>query len=204
MHVFFFGDSLTLGFGDEEVLGWPGRLCAATRNGPALSLTPYNLGVRRACAASIRARLKDEIERRLVPGDPALVVLSFGVAEVWHGLPMEQSLADARALLEEACAAWPTLCVGPLPVAPKDRERAAQASGSIARLSQALHGLCDTLHIPYLEVYQALSADADYIRDVRAADGLHPTAAGYATIAGLVGQWPAWRDALHKGLHTKP
>jgi lysophospholipase L1-like esterase len=43
LRICFVGDSITTGTGDDDYLGWPGRLCAAERRrGHDISI--YNLG----------------------------------------------------------------------------------------------------------------------------------------------------------------
>ena len=49
MRICFFGDSIVNGTGDDDALGWVGRVMAAAR-GKRLDVTYYNLGVRRDTA----------------------------------------------------------------------------------------------------------------------------------------------------------
>jgi lysophospholipase L1-like esterase len=52
------------------------------------------------------------------------------------------------------------------------------------------------LGVPFLPVLEALLADPNWIAEARAGDGAHPGAKGYAAMAALVDQWPAWRAWL--------
>ncbi len=198
MHVLFFGDSLTLGYGDAEYLGWPGRLCrdalAAHAPGRALGLTAYNLGARRHFISQVRERWREEAERRLAPGEPALLVFCLGAVDALRGAPQPESTEAARLLLLEARDEAPCLLVSPPPVADPAN------SARIAALTKALHGVAAGLHIPFLDVYHPLAADEDYMRDLAASDGIHPTGHGYGLLARRVGAWDAFTDALHKGL----
>jgi acyl-CoA thioesterase I len=62
----FIGDSLTNGTGDDEALGWPGRIVAKAR-AQGHDVTLYNLGIRRDTSADIASRWRAEVERRLPP-----------------------------------------------------------------------------------------------------------------------------------------
>jgi len=193
MHILFLGDSLTLGYGDEAYLGWPGRLCrdASAR---ALGLTAYNLGLRRNDVAQVRARWREEAERRLMPGEPALLVFCLGAVDALRGFPEPGSVEEARLLLTEARDVAPCLLVSPPPVA--DTE----GNVRLASLCKALRAIADGLHIPFLDVYHPLAANEDYMRALAASDGIHPVGDGYALLARLVSEWDGWKDALRKGL----
>jgi acyl-CoA thioesterase I len=58
--------------------------------------------------------------------------------------------------------------------------------------------VCDTLKIPYLDVFTPLLASAVWLKEVELGDGAHPNAAGYAELAGLVRQWHVWQDWFRK------
>ena len=74
--VFFVGDSITLGWRDEEIRGWPLRVVAAL--GPAAAVTAYNLGIRGDTSDNILARWQDEVRRRLRPQASTIIVFAFG------------------------------------------------------------------------------------------------------------------------------
>ena len=57
--VFFVGDSITLGWRDEDLGGWPIRLMGALPS--KLSVTAYNLGVRGDTSEEIRDRFSTAI-----------------------------------------------------------------------------------------------------------------------------------------------
>lgn len=77
MRLCFFGDSFVNGTGDDDCLGWVGRLCAAERR-VGRDLTVYNLGVRRDTSDDILRRWRREAEARLPPGCGGRLVFSFG------------------------------------------------------------------------------------------------------------------------------
>ena len=194
LRLCFVGDSLVLGTGDSDYLGWPGRLCVAARRA-GHDVTCYNLGIRRDSSADIAARWRDEVRRRLPAGSDGRVVFSFGVNDTAlvdgrRRLTLEQSLENARTILSEASRAYPTLMVGPPAVARADQ------NDRIAELSEHFDRLCRELGVPYLAVVGPLRASPVWMNDLAATDGTHPSAAGYAEWARLIEQWPAWRAWL--------
>jgi lysophospholipase L1-like esterase len=66
----------------------------------------------------------------------------------------------------------------------------------VRALEPRLAGVCAELGVPFLPVLEALLADPHWIAEARAGDGAHPGAKGYAAMAALVDQWPAWRAWL--------
>lgn len=59
LRICFGGNSITNGTGDDEYLGWPGRLCAAER-ARSHDFSHYNLGIRGDTSEMIEARWRDE------------------------------------------------------------------------------------------------------------------------------------------------
>ncbi len=66
MRICFIGDSFVNGTGDDEALGWTGRIVATAR-AEGRDVTHYNLGIRRDTSADIAERWRAEVERRLPP-----------------------------------------------------------------------------------------------------------------------------------------
>lgn len=193
MRICFVGDSFVNGTGDQECLGWAGRLCAAGRGDR--DLTYYNLGVRRDTSRDIRDRWEQEVALRL-PGDhpefDPRVVFSFGVNDTTSEgssirVPPERSLENLRAILTTAQRRYPVLFVGPPPVASRELNQ------RIASLSEADANVCAELGASFLAVFPALSVSPVWTREVVEGDGSHPRARGYAELAGLVGAWDSWR-----------
>lgn len=194
LRVCFVGDSLVNGTGNEEALGWAGRICRAAR-GRGVPLTHYDLSVRRDISALILRRCAVEVAIRLdgVPCD-GRVVFSFGANDATHeeGRPRvepEATLANARALLGWSRARHPTLMVGPQPL-----PGSAAHDARIATLSAALGDLCDVLGVPFLDLHGPLSGDAVWRAEALTGDGAHPNAGGYARAATLIEAWDPWRS----------
>jgi len=195
-YLMFFGDSHTVGVGDEEGLGWTGRVFAAAMEA-GIPTTSYNLGVGGETSADVAARWRAEARPRL-PRDPAegdaRVVLAFGVNDVSledesRRCSQEQSLlALEEVLLGTQGMGLRRFVVGPAPVddeANNDR---------IAELSYAYRMLCARHRVPFVPLLDELRENEVWRRSIAAGDGCHPGAAGYAEIARLVlaAGWLDW------------
>ncbi|HWK46069.1 MAG TPA: GDSL-type esterase/lipase family protein [Stellaceae bacterium] len=200
IRVCFLGDSLTNGTSDTSYLGWTGRVCAAAA-GRGHDVTQYNLGIRRETSVEIARRWLAEVTPRLVPGPNApagidgRLVFAFGNNDAvidagTRRVSVDETLATAAAMLGAAKRLYPTLCVGPAPSA--DPEHTAR----VLALCEALAPCCARIDIPYLAVAKRLSETPAWMDGVRAGDGAHPAAAGYAALAEMVEAWPAWRAWL--------
>ncbi len=126
------------------------------------------------------------------PGEGRLV-FSFGVNDTYlepggRRLSLQNSLDQARQILETARSRYPTLMVGPPPVGEDVGHNL-----RIAQLSQQLIVLCRELAVPYLEVFGDLNHSSVWMKEATAHDGSHPRAAGYSEMADLVGDWSHWR-----------
>ena len=205
IRICFVGDSLTAGTGDESFLGWPGRVCnreAAKDH----DVTLYNLGIRANTSADIAARWRDECRVRMPEGTSCGLIFSFGVndaaEEVGVGVrvPLEQSLANAGAILREAKSWLPTLWIGPppvveemMPVLPGTGVAYNFNNARTKALSNAYRSLAAELDIPYLDVFDTLAADATWSEAQKDSDGIHAMGHGYERLADLIGAWTAWR-----------
>ncbi len=199
MIICFFGDSIVNGVGDGECLGWVGRLCAETKS-KGHDLTFYNLGVRKNSSRDVLARWQEETERRMLPGVETRLVFAFGTVDMVQGtegtvnIPLEQSQANARSILERASGRFPTLCVGPPAMADPD------FSARLLELDATYADLCRELHVPYLQLLPQLRDSEIYALDLANGDGIHPASAGYRLIFRLLEDWDAWRAWFsHRG-----
>jgi len=179
------------GVGDPECLGWAGRVCRSARQ-RGHDITYYNLGVRRDTSHYIERRWEMEATTRLPDPAQGRVVFSFGVNDTAMAgkrrrVELDVSLFMARTILTRAQRIYPTLLVGPPPI-----EDPVQ-NPLIAELSAALGQLCGELDVRYLPVFEALSANPVWVREVGDGDRSHPGDQGYAALAELVEGWDAWR-----------
>lgn len=192
----FFGDSHTVGVGDEEGLGWTGRVVAAAME-EGIPTTSYNLGVRGETSADVAGRWRAEARPRL-PDPPeegdARVVLAFGVNDVslsdeGRRCGQEQSLlALEEVLLGAQGLGLRRFVIGPAPI---DDEA---LNDRIAELSYAFRMRCARHRVPFVPLVDELRANEAWRRSIVAGDGTHPGAAGYAEIARLVlaAGWLDW------------
>lgn len=196
MRICFIGDSFVNGTGDDEALGWPGRLVAAAcRSG--LDVTYYNLGIRRDTSDDIAARWRDEALRRLPEGCSPRLAFSFGTNDCATNeagvarVPLKRSLENAERILRTAAAMAPTLMIGPIPAVSNEA-----AAGRVRELSRELADLCQRLAVPYLETADFIARCEVWAREARARDGAHPNKGGYAALAGFIAASPAYAQWL--------
>lgn len=208
MRYAFVGDSITNGTGDDDFLGWPGRVCVQERKA-GHDVTCYNLGVRGDTSALIAPRWRQECEARFPPDVPCAIVFAFGINDSCEDLnagirvPLPESLKLARAMLTEAKAWRPTLWIGPTPVdeslqpmRPRPSINYDFRNARVAEYNKAYTALAAELRVPYLDCYAPFEKDARIAADLHALDGVHPLRGGYDVMAKHVAAWPAWRKLL--------
>ncbi len=196
MRICFIGDSFVNGVGDDEALGWRGRVTAAALKA-GLDITAYDLGIRRNTSADILARWEAEATARLPEGFPHRLLFAFGTndcADDGRGKPrltLAQTLANAETILARAKTLAPTLMIGPAPILDDGA-----ADARIAELEAVLGRLCDRLGIPFLPVLDFLQQADAWTQGAARGDGTHPDAGGYALLARHILAWPACRSWL--------
>lgn len=193
MVVCFLGDSIVQGIGDAQALGWVGRLaqaCFAKDPRRATALTLCNLGLRGDSSLRVAARWHEESARRQRPGEDMAFVFSFGAADRPQQVPLTEAVAAVRDMLRAAKARGRTLFIAPPPSsdpawAARNRE-----------LGLALLDVCAELGVPGFDLFAPLSASPRYLASLAAGDMIHPDAAGYAEMAGLLVAWPPLAELL--------
>ncbi len=195
LRICFVGDSFVNGTGDSECLGWTGRVCAALIE-QGHGVTHYNLGVRRETSSDIAARWRQEVTARLAHGSEARLVFSFGVNDTMpqgrgSRVSYTDSLANTESILRSARAVAATFMVGPPPTA-DERQNIA-----IVKLAQGIQVVCGSVGVPFLDAFIPLHKSTIWMDEVRAGDGAHPSAAGYAKFAQLVLGSSAWRTWIN-------
>ncbi len=194
MRVCFFGDSFVNGTGDDDGLGWVGRVVASARQ-LGRDLTGYNLGIRRDTSRDIAARWLQEARLRLPAEHDGRLVFSFGANDCTpadrDGRPRVtsgDSLASAESILKAASSWLPTLMIGPSCIAadPETNDR-------VCALSEEYATLCERLGVPYLELCRLTLGSPQWLQEAVAGDGAHPNRGGYALIANAVSNWVSWR-----------
>lgn len=201
--IYFVGDSITLGWRDEEAAGWPARLMRRLhRRGHAI--TGYNLGIRGDTSREIADRWQAEVQRRQ-RGPNALIVFAFGVNDAKiepdgrRSMPAEETDANLRRILRSA-REHAVLLIGPGPVDETTMHRHLNADGqsampspaSISEIAQAMSEAAAAVAVPYLDLLGTLSASETWRRSLAETDGLHPSRIGHDLIADEIERWPAW------------
>jgi acyl-CoA thioesterase I len=199
MRICFFGDSFVNGTGDDDGLGWVGRLVAKARQ-RGRDVTGYNLGVRGHTSADIAARWKDEASLRLPADCDGRLVFSFGANDCASNgiddrprVDRKESLLHTETILDVAHRWLPTLMIGPAIIAGD-----APANARILLLSADCAKLCKRIGVPHLEICDLLLASTAWTREASLGDGAHPNRGGYAIVADAVSQWSCWRDFIDR------
>lgn len=190
LRVCFIGDSYVNGTSDSEYLGWVGRVSVAARR-KGYNLTSYNLGVRRETSTDIAKRWYQEVQLRLPSSCKPFVVFSVGAndttLENGHLRVAEsQSVENAREVLRVAKQFYSVAMIGP--PANADPEQNLRTH----KLSQLFAKVAENEGVPFLSVIDQLAEDEIWMSEVRAGDGAHPSAAGYARLATLIEAWLSW------------
>lgn len=193
--ICFFGDSFTNGTGDDDALGWVGRLSAATRR-DGVDLTSYNLGVRRDAALDIRLRWRAEANARLPDEFDGRLVFSFGTNDTSSMQPngpsrfsMEETVTHAAIILGEAAKWRPTLMIAALPVMAD-----AVQNVRLTALAKGLAHIAASTGARYLDLTDVCSPLLPVWREeAEEGDGVHPGRGGYAALADMIGASAEWR-----------
>ncbi|MFK5971097.1 MAG: GDSL-type esterase/lipase family protein [Candidatus Marithrix sp.] len=191
IRICFVGDSFVNGTGDEQKLGWAGRLCSLSQN-DKLEITYYNLGIRRNTSQDIKDRWQQECELRLQYDSKNLVVFSFGVNDTVIEnnklrISKTQSIENTKLILENSVKQYQVKMIGPPPIADDIQ------NVRIKELDIEFSLLCNELSIPYLSVFEQLLIEPIWLTEVTANDGSHPRANGYSYLAKIIQAWEIWQ-----------
>ncbi|WP_419910662.1 GDSL-type esterase/lipase family protein [Hoeflea sp.] len=204
LRICFVGDSYINGSGDEQCLGWIGRLCQR-RFDRQFRLTYYDLGIRGATTDEIRGRWRRECAARFPDGADNRVVLQFGINDVAEivgsGRRVEEdaSVVNAEAIAREAAAIYPTIWVGipPAnvvcsPMHPSEDLEITFSQQTAMALNRRYMALALEIGVPYLDIQTPLLASPHYMHSLTLGDRMHCDGSGYAIMADLVDNWDAW------------
>ncbi len=97
-----------------------------------------------------------------------------------------RSVENVREMLHTAKQLYAVLMIGPPPSADAEQNLRTR------RLSSLFAEVAKSEEVPFLSVFDQLTADTGWMSEVRAGDGAHPGATGYARLAALVEAWPSW------------
>lgn len=189
LRICFIGDSFVAGVGDEQALGWAGRLCREA-NLAGTQVTYYNLGIRRNTSVDVLNRWRAECEPRLPESSDCRIVFSFGVNDttIENGqrrVAFEKSVLAMTKVLTEAKGYFP-IFIGPPAVANEAQNE------RIAELSRAYEQAAGELGVSYIELYSHLVDDEEYKQAVLNFDGSHPRQLGYQKMATTIAESGKW------------
>lgn len=191
MRACFVGDSFTHGVGDEDGLGWRGRIINRLLRERS-SLTAYDPGVRRDTSTDILNRWEREALARLPSGYQHRLAFCFATndcADDGRGarrVSSAETIRNAHTILARSAALAPTILIGPPPILVDPG-----ADQRIEELEPALHSVAEQYHIPFLPMLETLRQAPAWIRGAAVGDGTHPDGAGYAYMADYICRWPA-------------
>lgn len=191
IRVCFLGDSFTLGQGDDDGLGWVGRVHAAER-GKGIDLTSYNLGVRGQTGAEIAARGPREVGERLTgKGERQGLVIAFGTNDIFYDRPVEETVTALEAIAAWAGGEGVSAFVLGAPHAAEPELDALRALRNVNMEEAARR-----LELPFLDIRERVPDWTAWHRGAMQGDGVHPGAEGYAAVAAVFAAWGPWRRWL--------
>lgn len=189
MIFLFFGDSLTLGYGDGGGLGLAGRLAL---HGPAKRAedTWYNMGVRANTSRHLLYRWRGEAGRRVSDEAPVRIALCAGTADAAQGIPSSESTGHLDTLLTDMASMAEVLLIGPPPVLRDDLRKHLDALERQFPSVAARHGAT------FVSSTALLNSDDAFRQSLQRGDGVHPDAEGYARWAEHLATQPETRRFL--------
>ena len=173
----FVGDSITLGvspetFGPDDAFSWVTYAVS--------SRSPWELQARAAVFGRTLGEMLMGFQTEVLALEPEAVVIMGGTNDTLRGVPVEESVAALRAMVEEAQDAEARVwVVSPPPLDPsygRDPDPLLEAEAALA----------EELDVPYLDVRDDLADPDGTWQDGLSSDGVHPSEEGARRIADLV------------------
>ncbi len=182
--VVFFGDSITEGWG---------------RTGSATFFAGKGY-INRGISGQTTAQMLVRFQQDVVALQPAVVVILAGTNDIAGNTgPATQAMIEdnlqAMATLARAQGIAVVLA-SVLPVSEYPWQPGVQPAPKVRALNAALRRYAEAHTLVYLDYHSALANDAGGLDAALAADGVHPTAAGYARMAPLA------EAAVARALHA--
>ncbi|MCX6788241.1 MAG: GDSL-type esterase/lipase family protein [Candidatus Kaiserbacteria bacterium] len=176
------GDSITYGAGDEESLGWVGRLRRHIEKNSYIEI--YNLGISGETSSDLLRRFA--IELKSVRPEIILIAIGANDAIFKKGIEQERQVSPdrykenlrqlfslAKAASEQVFAVGLTIaddaCTQPMPWG---KEEKSYKMAILKEYDDALRAVAQEAGVAYIDMWNLLT-----IQDL--ADGIHPNAAGY-------------------------
>jgi acyl-CoA thioesterase I len=190
IRICFFGDSYVAGVGDQEALGWCGRIISnACKQGKAI--TYYNLGIRRNTSLDIESRWKNEASMRLPNDYKPYLVFSYGTNDtnIENGkqrVSFEETILATKRIISAAKNIASTLLIGPpqvVDIAHNKRN---------AELDRLMLEVAAQNDVQYISLYKMLDNNTSWINEIKNDDGYHPQSTGYDLLYKLIAKSDFW------------
>lgn len=184
-HVLLIGDSHLAGVGDPDGAGWVGPVLDAAEEA-GLEIAATKLAVEAETFQSLAREWPDRALDGLERGSHGRVVIALGMNDadpIRRPEParLRRSVKLLGTLIDEAIEVGLSLyVVGPAPVLDLEHRM------RIGELSQRFTAVCEERQVPYTEVFGPLVHSSIWMDELRAGDGVHPEADGYAVLADLL------------------
>jgi lysophospholipase L1-like esterase len=189
LNICLLGDGFVKGIGDPNMRGWAGQLVLQTANelGP---LTFYNLGIPGDTSEMVAGRLR-ELVPRLPKGNDNRLIICFGLSDTEQvdgkvRVSNQESVEALKQLILKTRSHCKLLMIGLPPVYDPQR------NNRIRRLNSLYRELCQKAHVPFVDIYPALSEDVQYKRDLAKSDKVYPSELGYQKIFDLIWNDRSW------------
>jgi lysophospholipase L1-like esterase len=66
-------------------------------------------------------------------------------------------------------------------------------NGDVNKMSNAYADICGTKDIPYLNLFDELASNDNFLSGLESEDGLHSNADGYQAVTDLIDNWATWK-----------
>lgn len=182
--IFFVGDELISGVGDDRALGWVGRVLARTN--ATASVLPIVLPFPGEATSELTHRWQAEVEPRIDRESDNRLVIGLGSHDLDAGISSARSRLYLANLLDNAERLQiPSFVVGPPP-------RPDQSAREVGLLSESYADVCTRRSTIYVDTFHPLVNHEQWNTDMSISAEYTPRQAGYGLIAWLV---------LHNGWH---
>ena len=177
-----FGDSLSAAYGLRAEQGWVAQLQQR------LATEGYGYHVVNASVSGeTTSGGRNRLQRALEQHRPALVLLELGANDGLRGLPVKDSQANLRAMIQAAQAAGAKVLLLGIHIPPNYGPKYTQAFDAMYTSLAAEHKVP---LVPF--ILEGIALDPRYMQ----ADGLHPNAAGQPRV--LTNVWPQLKPLLER------
>ena len=147
-----------------------------------LPLSVYNRGIARDKTGGVLSRL----ETSVLALEPSKISLLIGINDINGGVPEEKILSNYGEILDRIAARLPNAEVFCISVLPMNSDVASfkidleTGTARVKSLNEKLRPLVEGRGYTFVNLFPLLADANDHLIEAYSADGLHPSAAGYA------------------------